>query len=1033
MTSSRGVALVLAAGLLSLLTLLASAVARLASVTRGVSSARGAAGAAERAGESGMEYAAARLAREGYPRHLDTPGSRCDGWTAREPAGQSPQASLNPSYARGEPWSDSVSLAGNGTDDDGDGLVDEPGEGNGLFTPGESWTDLDGDGRYSAWTGRLRDGTASFALRIGSSDGKIPLNAGLLHAADVYGPNGAGTNGQDDHNDRRVPYHAGLAHALNNLAVVCDLATKRWSAKAGNPGTPPEHWIQAAWLGNDLIDHRPVGGYRSSQEVRDTLQALGYQEWERDRVLPFLDLGPYQFFPGLTRNNGGKDDAGFAPYASVNLSTAPREVLVSLWMYVMHRRIMLVDQSRIEPSSLSLTRARRTGPPGLPLQCYRFVDIQRVFLYPEEAERIADLAIRTRQTGMTTWKPLQERFIDPAEIAAVFREDFEDLAAFPLLQHHWTRAKAELALQAVTSDPFPYQEDGQLTAWAAGGVFPPAAQACFLDIQRVFYPASPFAEYQAPIKPYETVEIGQTFGLQGLSTAPPTRYEIRSWGSADGSRAGTEGTLWTAEILEFTSQEDFENLSGGAALARMDLATAPEDETVWTERHDRLPPLEVPDLEGGSPFLRTQNRVVTLPRWNRRAVTDETQGIGARWGFSRTCGAISLAGRETGLQGARLYWPFKDDFDGRPNNDQDGDGDPDPEEWTGNELGDFWHEMGLPAWGFPPEIPLPGLAADAPYDRPALAPHQVSAETWESDAGFPGYRTPWGTRIVGSRAYAAALRVEAWMSPQGFIQLRGEDDETTSHFRIELTASRKTRPDLSGETVYLLELDFWICDPDLETGTSFQDTKEWSVADGNPARWARHVTLVAKGPEDPFAVDPLTWRLFIDGAEQPGSLQSPPFWPPSRDSLSIEEADEVKLYDTVPDDPALAGAVRQRFEQGRFVRSGTYVSPRYLLPQAARFGKASWNGLIPPGFPAGSLRAVLEATDASGTDHALDLSTPGTLVDASSLPAARSFRYRVLFDCESVPEGEMRDTPVFESIRLALQRRGRSPAWTEWR
>ena len=67
-------------------------------------------------------------------------------------------------------------------------MLDEPGETVRIFAPGDDFRDADGDGRLSAWSGRLREGIARncsrFALRVESSDGRIPLNAGWLTIGD---------------------------------------------------------------------------------------------------------------------------------------------------------------------------------------------------------------------------------------------------------------------------------------------------------------------------------------------------------------------------------------------------------------------------------------------------------------------------------------------------------------------------------------------------------------------------------------------------------------------------------------------------------------------------------------------------------------------------------------------------------------------------------------------------------------------------------------------------------------------------------
>lgn len=243
----RGWALVFTSGLLSLLFGTALAFVAAARPGRSSSENRLRKGESGMASESGLEYAAARLAADSYPRHLDTPGSRGDSWMPRDRKGTPVERMLNPSYAHGEPWQDTVPLTGDGIDNDDDGLIDapdDPTEGSGLFTPGEFQTagDLDRDGRFSAWSGRMRGGRHPFDLRftlkIEADDGKIPVNAGFLDARNrliggflFTGP--LPINAIPDHRDPDAdPYHQALVHALNNLGVIL-------RPEAPGPAVPP--------------------------------------------------------------------------------------------------------------------------------------------------------------------------------------------------------------------------------------------------------------------------------------------------------------------------------------------------------------------------------------------------------------------------------------------------------------------------------------------------------------------------------------------------------------------------------------------------------------------------------------------------------------------------------------------------------------------------------------------------------------------------------------------------------------------------
>ena len=70
----------------------------------------------------------------------------------------------NPSFSHGESWSENPSWGSDGSDNDGDGEIDEDDEKPGIHNASEGYdVDLDGNGKFTAWSGRLRSPGAPFA------------------------------------------------------------------------------------------------------------------------------------------------------------------------------------------------------------------------------------------------------------------------------------------------------------------------------------------------------------------------------------------------------------------------------------------------------------------------------------------------------------------------------------------------------------------------------------------------------------------------------------------------------------------------------------------------------------------------------------------------------------------------------------------------------------------------------------------------------------------------------------------------------
>ncbi len=1004
---ARGVALLAALGILSLLAILAVSLLRLADLA----SAEGASARARRgaalAAESGLAYTAARLSADGDPRPSG-PSGRGDDWTRRESPSVPLETALNPSYGHGEPWTD--------------GSTGTPG----AHEPGETWLDRDGNGRFSAWSGRLRTGhaghAATFTLGIDAADGKIPLNAGL------------GSNLTE----------TGLAHVLDNLGVQCGLSTRRWNIRTGTPDNPVANHIHRSALGQDLLARRPPQGYASMNAVRATLAGLGYAAWEREAVVPFLCLGPYDPILGFDRAPGGGGAFGYVP---VNLRAAPREVLAALWMYLtVDRNVFLLRPGDPAAPPPVYTRVGPSPPPGFDWSR----NMTTAILFRDEAERLAERVIAWRASAERSWRSLLADFLQNApwifapECDAFVTTDTE-------LERQWIEAKAELAFQAIALDPHPYpSESGPLAAWAGWGIdrnplpgFQPTSQVPFPLIRPVALPGDPpvpGAQFDDPFVPFLESESDAASGHGGGAHPPPVqgkmailggeigpvlRFSATCLGRSDRGVARISGTFRARERLTFTTQEDFENRKPGK-YAQRGITNPPEGLPEWMLRHD-VGPDAVAGGASGETVVRTRPRVTTLPRWNCRAIGDHDD-----FAFATACGAVTLAGRESGIQGARLYWPFKEDFDGLLNNG----GSDLAANWTNGPEGDFWHEVRREnPWPFPPARPYPANLHEA--DSHNMSPFQVS----QPNGAFSSLRLPGFTEGT-----ITPFAVEGWFGPQSQLDIRmmscAPGETLNQPLHVTLTAGRSgTRPGLQ-ISLHVRGLVY----ESNEFGDVFYSYLLFSLPSAfgghddlstSPVSWGRHVALAVS------CVDNVTsFHVFVDGEELPFTVQTPPLHlfpaagqPFLTQTLVMNGVDDIKWHDdTSPLYSPLSGVwdgarIRQERDLGHFLRSGTYTSPEYRFDAPARLREVQWTGITPPGMD-GSMRIRLDLVTADGTILHDALGPAGPPEDLSHLPTVVSLRYRVIFDC-AVPESLMRDAPVFESIWFTFERRGRAPAWSD--
>ncbi len=658
----KGIVLILVSGLMTGLSLVSVLLMRLARFTAAADEARQERSRAGLVAESGLAYAAGRLAEgTGYPSQGGLPADRGDDWTFRDGLAAGIHGAANPSYSHGEGWDE---VAGSADRYD-PGLDDVSGTG--------AWTDLDGDGKFSAWSGRLRLSDtpfqATFALKIVSAGGLFPVD---------FQPDPAWT----------TPPSPGLARIGDNLgAILLDPAAanadviqraNRPYTVGGMTGEPirisalgrhllfGEDFNQNTLLdsgedanGNGVLDPgRPRYGYRSAGAVRAALSVLGYTPGQIDTVLPYLDFGPYEMRAGSG-----------AETAQIELATAPREILESIWRYV---SFFPSDDTFVLRKSATEWLGLPYGVPGV--RSGGAVDYTQgtagasVMIYPDEAEELADWAIEFRRTSRrASWLAFRRELCGeaaPDPVSRFFQDDVAPLlaAGWPDAAWGWARAKADAAFYAVSKEGNYLADLVNWRGWGIdpgpglppGGVVRPFTGIEALSPVAFPVPARTGAWTASPYRARLSSE-GPAF-LHALTLAPPTQYRVQTAGRSGRAQALAGGRLAAAERLEFTSQEDLDNVGAWSAYPK------------WTDRG-----IAIVDLPNKNLRRRTVSDSVedlttaaalpiAPPPPFRGAVTGggcNPNGVGGAG--STLLGIVGLAGKYTAHQGAYLYWPFQPD------------------------------------------------------------------------------------------------------------------------------------------------------------------------------------------------------------------------------------------------------------------------------------------------------------------------------------------------------------------------------------
>ncbi len=666
---TTGIVLVLVSGLLTALSLVSVVLVRLARFTAAADAARLEKVRADIVAESGMSYAASRLSQGiGYPLSIlqePSPDNRGDDWTFRDGLETDLANAVNVSYGHGEIWRETGGAPG--TYDAGLDDVSVSG----------AWTDLDGDGKFSAWSGRLRgDGggiKAPFALKIVAANSLFPVN---FSATSV----GAAAKGR-------------LMRFGDNLGAVLlppDGSVPERVDRAYQNGEP----VRISALGRHLCENIKKG-YSSIDEIRKTLAGYGYPPAAIDEVIPYIDLGPCD------------DSAGQGVYA-VNLSTASPEILQALWVYASREpsgEILSYVKNNSAgtggsggsggPGGLGGTGGPSKPPPGGPNfsewlgSAYGSPGWRGggdasyansgVMIFPDEAALLAGWALEFRKTDKrSSWQAFRE------SLCARSRPDtaFSGSSGVPLFAADtapllaagwgeaacvWARAKADAAFYAAFPDMVPTSDAPR--NWGDWGIDPgPGAPPA--GVVRHFLGVAGETGFDFPVpagtgswnvNPYTGSANSSPVAAFALTLAPPAIHIVETAARSGRASARASGRFRSAETIEFSSQEDFEN-AGLASAARwaargITVLDYPNPGSRNWRRREVFDAVE--DFANGgfvgppAPF----RGAVTGPVFNPNGrVQGYIAGIPVPVGADASRGFIGLAGRYTGNQGADLSW-----------------------------------------------------------------------------------------------------------------------------------------------------------------------------------------------------------------------------------------------------------------------------------------------------------------------------------------------------------------------------------------
>lgn len=1035
LNAGRGIVLVLISGVLTLGALLATLFIQSARVSRAMSGAAIEMRSSALSAASGLQYAGARLVEDsrlwGYPRNFPTAESRADDWSFRDPFETPLKEAKNPSYSHGEHWTDSVA--------------------DGVYVPGTDAfmppQDRDGDGRFSAWSGRLRGAGGSpalpFTLKVVSLGGLVPLNYGATYAP--------------FHNDLLVYNHQGLAHLLNNLGALL-LAPNPAIGRLDVPASGGP--VAISRLGEHLIEGRPENGYDSERKVKDVLLRNLYSPPEIDAILPYLDIGPHE---SMVESGRLEEHALLymdlpLNHCAVELSTTPLPMLKAHWMYLGAPRSDWLELR----SALDLPFPRAGG-------AVTYAGTEKVMIYPDEADLLASLADRFRRADnpqRVSWLAFRRALV--AESPTIFQDEASPLiAADEETGADWIRAKADLAFFGIGLDV--PASGGMLSSWTHwgidhGGAMPVPACRPFEGIdfwtrrfQRLPYPDFNGNWPEGPDTPH-LANPGQTYTGAApqwmthmwplpMTMGSATRFRIESL--AGGSAAA--GALRVAERLEFTSEEDFENFQGGSRLwkERRIKAIDPDPTQKRPAFVDPVVNLFTDEPEDPSPAYPG---VVSLTYWNVAGFPHPDDVVTLARAYPRDVGALALATRACGNQGASQYGAFTEDwastdpenevlftpwwdpvssippFNGLPR--------PLPENWT-----DYTHFHFQSDGNF-----VLGKIAEDPttygyFEYPGLT-DSLNLQPFSIEL-FDGLNMGWEESEVFPLIRLTATQVGKKTFGLVNLDRRMKEDPMTDSTGYEYTLKMQWHAKAGSDGPFDGdELEIW-------EYKIVAFIPRYDPATGRTLQPQNHVAVVFEQTVDPAL--PYTLTLYVNGTrfgpaapdhvceEKPKGFKGIPF--DDRRLVLTFNADELRLYSF----PLSEQDVQDRIDLGRFIvpdndNPPTYTSPLYQLDAPARILKANWTGIPEGAHPDEQDRVRMEvvvhgysdlngSTIAPGFPRTLDETL--ALSDLKDTGRVLSFRYQVRFLNNTGSLLPLFRTPYFESIWFMLQGRDRTPVWME--
>lgn len=1010
----RGMALILASGLAALLLLVATALLGAARLAARGAASRSVAAEAALAVESGLEYAGARLDENPWPLPRDawSPSNACDDWSCRDfsrlAAGPPGARSLNPSYNRGEGWTDLDS------------------GGNGIYEPGlDDFADRNENGRYDARSGRIRTAgaPAAFSLRILSEAALACVNSGELCAPDGDQDLDGVLNEQDadfaiDRNmdaqgqllgngvpDWRDPDYIGNRHIVNlldNLGAILKVSTTHeelyWPDD--NPSSPVLGWIETSSLGRQIVSARPRGGYTSVEQIKTVLGEADYA-----LAAPFLSVhGEIVPIP-FQHENYGKDEPG------EHLLSAPES------RYEFHARIDF-NNAPVELILASLRYLSVSG--GGSEDGTEWGSTFFRFHTKEESDTVAQILADNRP--IWTWREFLRTLADKIPASTWQRDPFyqgaEELLilegeGLPLLKQEMILAQFDA--NWLLPDPFTWRRN----TWEVDrepnvyrGVDKTRIVQPTKEYFTGFLSTSPFDDAGEP-NGHPITTLPNRMTTEHVLTPHKSVYRIAcgGWIAGASGAAGRETALaFGGEPFRATSQNDFEQMDASPA--------AP-----W-----RYPGGEVSAV---SPAWR--HGIQTTPRFPFRSPQRRNYPPTATTSYPRAYGGLQLAARQMDMSdltapGCTFALPFNEDGEPATGNRWS------PDDWFDN-------------------------VADPVERLPARDQYFIHRYLYDQGA----WPSPAGQR----NTYAMSVTWGGTV-PFGGVGANGVSEGTIAFWYAQTGTNENEdwfQTSLAPRTV----MDFWYpygtgyvyylgVSNDNHTGKikvdNSIDSLSWRgyLTEAPEAALAKATWHHAAVTFHPGGAGGTAIKIYVDGrladpvTDEDGKQVSPPL-PIATDPARPPDANGLKLFLRGPLDDLLLfstslspDAILEMARKPRFYvdpsSTGTdpprYRSPRFRFdpdrfPEGAVLSGATWEAFIPEAT-GGSF--TFEITGYNGNDDPIGSSGP-ILYDGTQIPQARfrltgcrSFDFQVWVDTDPAAwplledQPVLRDTPILEEFRV---------------